>query len=134
MLHFIDATNRHEPRYADMLEQSYRIRHDIFVAWRGWKALDAPLVWTMHDKHLGTGACGYPEFWECQRWQIGCGRCPKAKSNGWPLDFTHFVFARKQRILNSIQMAVVAPNQWMLDFIATGCFIKSRAASVSMRP
>lgn len=76
------------------------------------------LVWTMHDKHLGTGACGYPEFWECQRWQTGCGRCPKAKSNGWPLDFTHFVFARKQRILNSVQMAVVAPNRWMLDFIA----------------
>lgn len=42
MLHFIDATNRHEPRYADMLEQSYRIRHDIFVAWRGWKALERP--------------------------------------------------------------------------------------------
>jgi acyl-homoserine lactone synthase len=42
MLHFVHAGNRSEPQYADMLEQSYRIRHDVFVKWRGWKALDRP--------------------------------------------------------------------------------------------
>jgi acyl-homoserine lactone synthase len=42
MLHLIDETNRNEPLYADMLEQSYRIRHDIYVNWRGWKGLDRP--------------------------------------------------------------------------------------------
>jgi acyl-homoserine lactone synthase len=40
MLHFIDRKNRNKPHYALMLEQSYRIRHDIFVKWRGWKAID----------------------------------------------------------------------------------------------
>ncbi len=77
------------------------------------------LVWTMHDKHFATGVCGYPEFWECQRWQTGCGQCPKVKSNGWPMDLTHLVFERKRNILKSIQMAFVAPNQWMFDFIAS---------------
>jgi acyl-homoserine lactone synthase len=42
MLHIIDAGNRRQQRYADMLEQSYRIRHDIFVSWRGWKAIERP--------------------------------------------------------------------------------------------
>jgi glycosyltransferase involved in cell wall biosynthesis len=79
---------------------------------------DHALVYTMHDKHFGTGACGYPEFWDCPRWQTGCGHCPKAKSDGWMLDLTHVVFERKQRILDAIQMGVVAPNQWMFDFIA----------------
>jgi glycosyltransferase involved in cell wall biosynthesis len=79
---------------------------------------DHALVYTMHDKHFGTGACGYPEFWDCPRWQTGCGHCPKAKSDDWPLDLTHMVFERKRHILNSIQMGVVAPNQWMFDFIS----------------
>lgn len=42
MLHFVDQANRHEPLYADMLEQSYRIRYDLYVNWRGWKALARP--------------------------------------------------------------------------------------------
>lgn len=42
MLHFIDEKNRNLPLYADMLEQSYRIRHDLYVNFRGWKALDRP--------------------------------------------------------------------------------------------
>ncbi len=42
MLHLIDAENRHLPRYAQMLEESYRVRHDIYVNGRGWKALARP--------------------------------------------------------------------------------------------
>jgi acyl-homoserine lactone synthase len=42
LLHLIDAENRHLPRYAQMLEDSYRVRHDIYVNGRGWKALERP--------------------------------------------------------------------------------------------
>lgn len=42
MLHLINADNRQQPFYADLLEQSYRVRHDIYVNVRGWKALDRP--------------------------------------------------------------------------------------------
>lgn len=78
------------------------------------------LVWTMHDKHLGTGACGYPEFWEsCERWKSGCGRCPKVKAEGWWLDCTRLVYQRKKKIVKSTHMAVVAPSRWMFDFIAS---------------
>lgn len=75
------------------------------------------LVWTMHDKHLGTGTCGYPEPWgNCERWLTGCGKCPIANSNGWLVDFTNFVHKRKQNILDSVQMAIISPSRWMFDF------------------
>jgi glycosyltransferase involved in cell wall biosynthesis len=82
---------------------------------------ERPIVWTMHDQHLGTGGCGYPEEWEhCDHWRNGCGDCPFARHEGWWLDLTRHTFNRKKAILESLPaMAVVAPNQWMLDFIST---------------
>lgn len=76
------------------------------------------LVWTMHDKHLCTGLCGYPEFWDCDRWQTGCGQCPKVREKGWRADFTRISFERKKVLLDRTPMAVVALNDWMYKFIA----------------
>ncbi|MBZ0297917.1 MAG: glycosyltransferase [Anaerolineae bacterium] len=77
------------------------------------------LVWTMHDKNLATGACGYPEMWEdCQRWQTGCGNCPKARHAGWLIDSSAQTFRAKQRIFSEITMGIAAPNRWMYDFVA----------------
>lgn len=42
MLHLIDATNRDEQEHRELLENSYRVRHDEYVKGRGWKALDRP--------------------------------------------------------------------------------------------
>lgn len=42
MLHLIDATNRNTPKYQELLENTYRVRHDEYVKGRGWKALDRP--------------------------------------------------------------------------------------------
>lgn len=42
MLHLIDRTNRDERHNAELLEASYRVRYDIYVDWRGWKALQRP--------------------------------------------------------------------------------------------
>ena len=76
------------------------------------------LVWTMHDQHLGTGACGYTELWDnCQRWRTGCGNCPIAHTEGWLFDSTHRIYKRKQHLLPASDLAIVALNQWMLDFL-----------------
>jgi len=87
------------------------------TALKRWK--QHALVWTMHDKHLGTGACGYPEMWNgCENWRNGCGQCAKAKAHGWWVDLTRRVYKRKVKIFRSISIAVVAPNSWMFDFIS----------------
>jgi len=38
VIHVVDAINRH--KYGDMIERSYRIRHEIFVDERKWQNLD----------------------------------------------------------------------------------------------
>ena len=40
MIHIVSAANRH--RYEDVLEQHFRLRHDIFVGERKWEALRRP--------------------------------------------------------------------------------------------
>lgn len=42
MLHLIDSNNRHLPENEQLLETSYRVRYDLYVKGRGWKALDRP--------------------------------------------------------------------------------------------
>jgi acyl-homoserine lactone synthase len=42
MLHLIDGTNRDTPKNQQLLEYSYRVRHDEYVKGRGWKGLDRP--------------------------------------------------------------------------------------------
>lgn len=42
MLHLIDATNRSTPKNQELLENTYRVRHEEYVKGRGWKALDRP--------------------------------------------------------------------------------------------
>ena len=85
------------------------------------------LVWTMHDKHLGTGGCGYPEvLGDCQRWRTGCGQaCPKAKAEGWKVDLTAQTFRQKQALLNEIRLGIAAPSQWMYDFIAASAITRN---------
>jgi acyl-homoserine lactone synthase len=39
-VHVISATNKH--LYQDAIESHFRIRHDVFVGERGWKALERP--------------------------------------------------------------------------------------------
>lgn len=84
------------------------------------------IVWTMHDKHLGTGECGYPEMWgDCQRWRIGCGACPKASHKGWTVDPTRLVYWRKRRLLRGAPLAVVAPSKYMMTFIESNPIFSS---------
>ena len=93
------------------------------------KALDRAhaLVWTMHDKHLGTGACGYPEMWsDCDHWQRGCGACAKVKAHRWAADLTPLVYRRKKSIIESTRLALVAPSRWMFEFISENPITRSQ--------
>ena len=42
MLHLINSTNRHVPEHERLIETSFRVRYDLYVKSRGWKALDRP--------------------------------------------------------------------------------------------
>jgi acyl-homoserine lactone synthase len=42
VLHIVDKDNRHLEPYATFLEDSYKLRHQVYVHERGWKGLDRP--------------------------------------------------------------------------------------------
>ncbi len=70
MLHLINQVNRKQAKSAFLLEQTYRLRHDVYVRERGWKAIERTdgreidqfdndnavyLIWENAGRVLGAG-------------------------------------------------------------------------------
>lgn len=73
-----------------------------------------PCVWTFHDCHAFTGNCGY--FFECDRWQNGCGSCPNIHTypNSRWFDFSAWMWKRKRALFTATDnKVIVSPSQWM---------------------
>jgi glycosyltransferase involved in cell wall biosynthesis len=71
----------------------------------------APIVWRLSDLWAVTGHCAYPGA--CQRWRIGCGKCPDMKT--FPeigIDTTAQAWRLKRRIYGGSRITVVAPSSW----------------------
>lgn len=71
-------------------------------------------VWTMHDCHGFVGNCGY--YFDCEKWQDGCGKCPHLK--GYPtslfFDFTAFMWKRKRNLFTEgNNKVIVTPSDWL---------------------
>jgi glycosyltransferase involved in cell wall biosynthesis len=75
-----------------------------------------PTVWTLHDPWAMTGHCIYP--FECERWKIGCGKCPDLNIH-FPLlmDTTRFLFKYKKRAYNKSNFDVIVASKWMRDMV-----------------
>lgn len=73
-----------------------------------------PIVWTFHDCHAFVGNCGY--YYQCRRWQEGCGRCPDI--HGYPksqfFDFTRWMWKRKREMFTvGGEKVIVTPSDWL---------------------
>ncbi|MCM1100406.1 MAG: glycosyltransferase [Clostridium sp.] len=88
-------------------------------------ARDIPCVWTFHDCHAFVGNCGY--YFECRRWQEGCGNCPRLL--GYPAslfwDFTSFMWRRKKELFTAGERKViVTPSDWLTEEAGKSFFKK----------
>ena len=75
-----------------------------------------PVVWTFHDCHAFVGNCGY--YYECRRWQTGCGKCPNI--HGYPtsrfFDFTAWMWRRKKDMFTAGgRKVIVTPSHWLTE-------------------
>ncbi len=71
-----------------------------------------PLVWTLHDMWPFTGGCHYSG--DCDRYTDHCGHCPQlgsVKSS----DFSSWVWQRKKKAFNALDLTLVTPSQWLAD-------------------
>ncbi|HEY9657201.1 MAG TPA: glycosyltransferase family 4 protein [Allocoleopsis sp.] len=71
-----------------------------------------PLVWTLHDMWPFTGGCHYSQ--SCDRYTQTCGKCPLLKSQ-YELDASRWIWQRKAKTYQALNLTVVAPSQWMAD-------------------
>ncbi len=77
-------------------------------------AADIPCVWTFHDCHAFVGNCGY--FFECEKWENGCGHCPHIKN--YPIsqffDFTGYMWKKKKELFTEgSRKVIVTPSEWL---------------------
>ena len=80
------------------------------------KKKQIPCVWTFHDCHAFVGNCGY--FFDCRRWQEGCGNCPYV--HNYPksqfFDFTKYMWKKKKELFTSVDnLVVVTPTNWLTE-------------------
>lgn len=77
-------------------------------------------VWTLHDCWAFTGRCPHFAMAKCEKWKVGCGRCPYPK-NSYPqaiVDKTANMWRLKKKLFTGIEdMTIVAPSQWLAGLV-----------------
>lgn len=71
-----------------------------------------PAIFTLHDMWAFTGHCAYS--YDCDRWEIGCGRCPSLKS--YPpvkRDNTKLEWNLKCWSYEHSNIEIVTPSKWL---------------------
>ena len=75
---------------------------------------DRPAVWTLHDMWALTGHCSYT--YDCERWQTGCGKCPRLDEPvALRRDTTAFHWRLKNRTYGNSHLRIVTPSRWLTD-------------------
>jgi putative colanic acid biosynthesis glycosyltransferase len=83
-------------------------------------------VWTFHCEFMYTGKCGHA--YECNRWQDGCGRCPRLHDYVSTLAFdrtAEMLKQKKEMFRDFPLLKIVSPSQWLADRIRQS-FLKDR--------
>lgn len=89
--------------------------------------LNQPLVWTLHDMWGFTGGCHYSQ--ECDRYNKSCGACPQLGSTK-PSDLSHWVWQRKAKAWNNINLTIVTPSSWLAKCARSSSLFKELRVEV----
>lgn len=78
---------------------------------------DIATVITMHDCWYFTGGCVHYASLGCQRWQTGCGQCPKWRQiPSYFFDRTQSVLKDRKQYLSAIpRLAIVGASEWIAN-------------------
>jgi len=77
-----------------------------------------PIVWTLHDAWALTGHCAHFQDIDCNRWIIGCGKCPDL--NRYPrirYDNTKKNWENKNKIYSNSKLAIATPSRWLMELV-----------------
>lgn len=83
-----------------------------FLGVESLKGFQKPLVWTLHDMWPFTGGCHIDN--DCGRYRDSCGLCPILSSSK-ERDLSRWVWRRKHRAWQGLNLIVVTPSRWLAD-------------------
>ena len=103
--------------------------HGYFINYRMLfneiKAMDIPVVYTLHDCWALTGHCAYFDIAGCDKWKTGCGSCPqKCKyPKSLFLDNSKRNFTEKKKACDNLpNMKVIVPSEWLKGIVKSSIF------------
>lgn len=95
-----------------------------FLHIKSLRKFNKPIVWTLHDMWPFTGGCHYDNG--CGKYKEACGACPQLGSKR-VYDLSRWIWKRKRRAWENINITVVAPSQWLGECaMASSLFRKNR--------
>lgn len=80
-----------------------------------------PVVLTLHDCWFFTGHCCYFTEARCEKWKVGCGKCPEIHrwNKSWFFDKSKENLALKKQKFEGIKkLAVVGVSDWVTNFVS----------------
>ena len=74
------------------------------------------IVWTLHDCWSFTGRCPHFTISGCEKWKIGCYKCPYPKAD-YPvsrIDRTKYSWKKKKKAVTSLSnVTIITPSFWL---------------------
>lgn len=72
------------------------------------------IFWTLHDPWALTGHCLHPAVTNCDRWRIGCGKCPNLRTQfSIPFDTTKLLHCLKRINFNNDKINIIVASNYM---------------------
>ena len=112
--------------------------HNLHDHWLNYQILfeylnktDIKVVWTFHDCWAFTGHCFHFVTENCQKWRIGCGKCPLQRE--YPnslLDRSKKNYELKKKLFSdNPNLTIVACSDWMAGLVKQS-FLKDKRIEV----
>ncbi|MBI4531759.1 MAG: glycosyltransferase [Candidatus Latescibacteria bacterium] len=79
-----------------------------------WLSHQVPVILNLHSAWLLSGHCSHS--FDCERWKIGCGRCPDLSIHpSIKRDGTAHNWRRKRAIYEKSRFYITTPSQWLME-------------------
>jgi glycosyltransferase involved in cell wall biosynthesis len=78
------------------------------------------IFWTLHDCWSFTGHCSYFTFAKCEKWKVGCSRCPQKKRypGSFLFDNSRKNFVRKKNAFTGVpDLTIITPSVWLSELV-----------------
>jgi glycosyltransferase involved in cell wall biosynthesis len=89
-------------------------------------------VLTLHAEFMYTANCGHA--FDCERWKIGCGRCPRLKAETRTLffDLTSYSWSRMKKAFEGFEkdLLIVSVSPWLKNRASQSPILKNHEHTV----